>query len=144
MAVVIVDGVQLPMEIDTGATVSLTSKATYNSYWTARSRPKLEPADVSHRTYLREKLSVTGQATVTILGMLVIQGDGSSLLGRSSLYKLRVKVEKLTVYHTHSMISLESVLAKHMELFRGEPKLVKDAKVQIHVAKDCKPGYFKP
>ena len=135
MAVVIVDGFQLAMKIDTGATVSLISEATCNSYWTARSRPKLEPTDVSLRTYSGEKLSMRGQTNVTVsyhgqsqvLRTLVIQGDGRSRLWPSTITS-----------------SLESVLAKHTELFGEELELVKNAKVQIQVAKDCKPRYFKP
>lgn len=66
-----------------------------------------------------------GQANITVsyhgqlqgLRMLVIHGDRPSLLGRDWLYKLCVIAEKLAVYHTRSRISLESVLAKHMDLF---------------------------
>ena len=40
-----VNGATLPMELDTGASVSLTSENTYHNTWLARKRPPLQPSD---------------------------------------------------------------------------------------------------
>lgn len=56
------------MEIDTGAAVSIVSEATYNSTWTASSRPPLTYSNIVLRTYMYSghKLHVLGKIEVNV------------------------------------------------------------------------------
>ena len=142
----------LAMEIDTGATVSLISESTYTNRWSTRSRPHLEHTSVLLKTYSGGNLSVLGQIVVTVtyreqshrLPLLVVGGDGPSLLGRNWLYKLKVELEKLTIFHTQSASGLEGILTNHSELFKDELGLVKGTPVKLHVDASCKPHFFRP
>ena len=152
LAVVSVNGAPLAMEIDTGATVSLICKSTYTNRWSTRSRPHLEHTSVLLKTYSGRNLSVLGQIVVTVtyceqshrLPLLVVGGDGASHLGRNWLYKLKVELEKLTIFHTQSASGLEGILANHSELFKDELGLVKGTPVKLHVDASCKPRFFRP
>ena len=50
-ATVTIDGVQLQMEVDTGAALSLISKATYSKLWPAGQGPQLRKPAIRLRTY---------------------------------------------------------------------------------------------
>ena len=80
----------LDMELDTGAAVSLISKATYNRLW--ETAPQLVPTTTRLHTYSRQQLVVLGTLTVTVKyeaqqvvhPIIVVEGASPSLLGSSS------------------------------------------------------------
>ena len=82
-----VDGHQLVMEVDTGASLSLISRETYQQLWPSR---PLQASTVNLRTYSGERVGVLGGLDVNvgcgdqraILPLLVVEGSGLSLLGR--------------------------------------------------------------
>ena len=61
MACIEVEGSEIMMEVDTGASVSLVSERTYNKYWPNK---RLEKSAVTLRTYSKEKLRILGSMTV--------------------------------------------------------------------------------
>ena len=58
-----VDNCIIPMEVDTGASVSLMPYSTFARLWPGRS---LEPTSVRLRTYSNELLSVVGKCNVNV------------------------------------------------------------------------------
>ena len=46
-----VNGAQLPMQVDTGASLSIISEETYRTLWTSGSTPPLQESDVKLKTY---------------------------------------------------------------------------------------------
>ena len=91
-----VNGTELPMEVDTGASLTL-SKTTFDKLWNAQEAPNLQPTTSKLRTYTGENIEVLGIANLNVsfqeqnqeLQLLVVAGDGPSLLGRS-LSKIRL------------------------------------------------------
>ena len=88
---VLVNGRELCLEVDTGATMSIISRRTYNHTWPVGNTPHIKPTNVSLRTYTGEKIQVAGEISVEVslngqqehkLSLLVVKGDGPSLLGR--------------------------------------------------------------
>ena len=87
---VLIDKQQLLMEMDMGAAVPLVSEETYHRMWPQKS---LQQATTILRTCLGEQLSVCGCMNVEvfygdqqlILPLLVIKGNGPSLLGKDGL-----------------------------------------------------------
>ena len=79
-----VNGATLPMELDTGASVSLISENTYRNLWLAKRRPPLQPSDARLYTYSGELIKVLGIISVTVrykdqvkqLPLLVVPTDG--------------------------------------------------------------------
>lgn len=84
------DGKPLSMKLDTGASVSLVSEATFRSLY------KYRPIRLC--TYSGEMLKVVGETEVLVsygdqqaeLLLVVVEGDGASLLGRNWLQHIRL------------------------------------------------------
>ena len=80
------------MELDTGASVSIISLATYNHL---QSSP-LESSDIKLKTYSGEVNNVLGSIKVKVrynhdicdLSVFVVDGDGPNLMGRDWLSHL--------------------------------------------------------
>ena len=83
------------MEVDTGAAVLLVSEETYCYMWPQKS---LQQAATVLRIYSGEQLSVCGCVNVEVvyghqqltLPLLVIKGNGPSLLGKDWLSQLKL------------------------------------------------------
>ena len=83
----------LKMELDTGASVSVISEATFHSTWREEEAPILQPSGVKIHTYTGEEINVVGRIQVVVehnacnkeLPLLVVQGEGPSLMGRDWL-----------------------------------------------------------
>ena len=96
----LVNGTELSMEIDTGAAVSVISEGTFKSVWPGSSKPRLVRSMVELRTYSGQKLRVLGKTVVNVsfnnssaeLELIVVAGDGPTLLGRDWLTTLEIDV----------------------------------------------------
>lgn len=57
---------KLPMEVDTGASLSLNSEATYNTLWPESETPPLRHSSVKLQTYTKQELNVLGALEVYV------------------------------------------------------------------------------
>ena len=141
---------ELTMEVDTGASVSLISEATYKQLWQDNC-PKLNRTTVKLRTYSGEMLVVLGSITVDInyrsqeaqLPLLVVAGNGPSLLGKNWLQKIRLNWTELLHKVENEESALEEILLKHSEVFKEGLGLVKGYSAQIHVDPKSPPKFHK-
>ena len=140
------------MEIDTGASLSIISEATYLSTWPEGSRPPLRASSAKIRTYSGEALEVRGQIDVSVsykdhcieLQLLVLSCDGPSLLGRDWLRVLQLDWKELhSIRQQSSAQSLQSLLEKHSGVFKDELGSVKGVQVHIHVKADATPRFLR-
>ena len=92
------------MEMDTGASMSLIiSNAISQKLWPAQSSPTLQPSETKLHTYTGEQSDVLGTVLPNVqfkqqqetLPLLVVEGDGSSLLGHDWLYKIKLDWHEL-------------------------------------------------
>ena len=109
-----VNGVTLPMEFDTGASVSIISQV-----WEGiLSKTQLL------KTYTGEKLQVLGQLQVQVeygdqvqlLPLLVVAGSGPSLWGRNWLAAIRLNWAHIKQVH----MGFGPLLQKYNEVFQKE------------------------
>ena len=131
------------VELDTGASCSIISEATYRSLWPPESAPPLKPSPIKLRTYSGEDLPVKGSISVlvqyqdqeTSLPVTVVAGNGSSLLGRDWLLKLTLDWKSLCVCQVQNAAwkSLKSMLESHATLFNEELGLMKGRTAKLHV-----------
>ena len=87
------------MELDTGASLSLVNKQTYDKI----TNLQLQPTDV--QAYTGEVLQILGEAKVTCivnygeqtqqLVVYVVRGNGPNLLGRDWLSSLKVSIDNI-------------------------------------------------
>ena len=145
-----VNGVELQMEVDTGASASIISQTTYQKSWPTHA-PPLQPSNVKLRTYTGEELKVLGSLTTEVqylnqkarLHLLVVAGSGPSLLGRDWLAKIHLDWQNLQQLHTVRQDSLQDILAHHANVFNDELGLVKQTG-KIHIDPKAKPRFYKP
>eukprot|EP00731_Ephydatia_muelleri_P011471 Em0006g365a len=134
----------LEMEVDTGAAASVISEVTYKTLWKGKcnERPPLKHTNALLRTYTCERLRILGRIAVQVryqkqeanLSLLVIGGDGLSLLGRDWIGKFRFpSCLNRGIFHTSSQSALQEILGKHKELLKDELGLLKDTLVKIHL-----------
>ena len=145
-----VNQVNLRMEIDTGATVSIISKKTYDSLWPKTHAPKLESTDVPLRTYTRQPIKVLGSINVNVtyheqeksLSLLVVAGDGPSLLGRDWLHHISLYWRQINHVHSTSM-PCRSVLDHHPDVFKDELGHVNGTTAKFHIKPDAQPEFLR-
>ena len=88
---------QLTMEIDTGASVSVISEKVFRERLKG-SKTSLKETSVSLHTYTGDEINILGQCDVHVkhnnqyvkLPLIIVKGDGPSLLGRNWMHKLRL------------------------------------------------------
>ena len=88
----------LSMEVDTGASVSVISRKTYNKLWPSAQAPPLEYSDVRLQTYTGQALPVLGTVHLEVvcnnqtahLPLVMVKGHGPSLFGRDWLQHINL------------------------------------------------------
>ena len=102
-----------------GPSLSLVSEATCQRLWPNK---RLLPVTTTLKTYSGESLNVRGSLLVGVqhngqgakLSLLVVKGDGPSLLGRDWLQQLQIDWQ--TVNRVHES-PLDELLNKHKAVF---------------------------
>eukprot|EP00731_Ephydatia_muelleri_P012303 Em0006g1197a len=103
------------------------------------------------RTYTGEQLTLVGQVSVNVsyggkchrLPLLIVRGNGPSLLGRDWVSVLALKLEELSVLHTRNGDGLQGILERHADVFRDELGLDRGLKVKLHMKDSAKPRFYK-
>ena len=136
------------MKVDTGASLSLISEATYRNMWQSNP-PQLQPTEKVLSTYTGESLEVLGSLSVLVeygkqkpqLELLVIAGSKPSLLGRDWL--LAIKLDWRQLHHMRVPSALHKVLQKHATGFKDELGEVKGTTAKLHVDPQARPRFCK-
>ena len=140
-----VDKQPIVMEIDTGASVSVLSSATYREKFNGK---PLQASSVALRTYAEEPLKNLGSLTVEVehnsqkmeLPLFVVDGNGPNLLGRDWLEKL--SIDWRSVHHI-TVTKVSSVCQEFPEVFQEGLGTLKGFQATIHVDQDAKPVFCK-
>ena len=98
-------GIDLEMEFDTGATLSVISEQTYHKLLFAGKAPTLRNVTTQLTTYTGEAIEILGEVEVTVqykgqekqLKLLIVIGEGPSLLSRNWLS--HIKLDWSQLYH---------------------------------------------
>ena len=61
-----INGAELPMEVDTGVSLTLIGKSTFDKLWEAQAAPPLQSTNNKLRTYTGENIEVLGVANVDV------------------------------------------------------------------------------
>ena len=143
-----VNKVDLVMELDTGASLSLISESTYSSI--CNTLPPLSPSHVTLTTYTGEKISPLGTVDVKVsyqlqsatLPLLVVPGKGPNLLGRNWLEHIKLNWSDIKLI-TNSFSSLDDILEHHSSVFRPDLGKLRDIKAKLHIPSDARPRFFR-
>ena len=145
MVTVEADGVGLQMEVDTGSSVSLVSQSTFRKLWPER---KLSECNYRLRSYAEEPIKVLGCMEVEVkykgqevrLPLIVVEGSGPTLLGRSWLENVVLDWHEIRHLSTSS---LQDVLNKYPDVFREGLGTLKNFEAKIHVDTNATPRFCK-
>ena len=137
----------LDMELDTGASLSIISEKTLYSLWSTQARPKLETSSVKLHTYTKEAIRVVGSINVEVtyktqaktLPLLVVAGEGPSLIGRNWLTELKLDWHEL--HQMYQQKDLQMILNSHKAVFKEELGKAVGVTATLHVSDNAKP-YF--
>ena len=132
---------ELPMEVDTGASLSIISEQTYHSLIKA---PALLPTQARLRTYTGEPMPVLGLITVPVhhnnqqktLPLLVVKGGRPSLLGRDWLQQ--------AIHQVCLIDDVRAILDRYAGLFQEELGTLQGTKVKLLMDSDVQPKSCKP
>ena len=80
----LLNAIEVEMEVDTGASATIMSEATYRRTWPKVKAPLLQPTQTRLQTYTGEPLTVLGAITVDVqyhkqsatLPLVVVLGSG--------------------------------------------------------------------
>lgn len=145
MVEVELNGHQLSMELDTGASVSLISAKTDQAIF--KDMP-LQESTAALTTYSGEQLEVLGQRQVEVvvegqratLPLIVVAGHGQSLFGRDWLRVIRLNWKSIGLVQRHS---LEDLLKEFEDVFRPGLGTLKGYQAKIIVDPDAKPRFCR-
>ena len=122
-AVVKANGNLLPMEIDTGASVSVVGEKTLKTIQKGETTLELQQTSVRLQAYTGETIPVLGSVIVPVehngqtrtLPLIVTEGSGPSLLGRDWLSALRLDWK--VIFSVEATLSLQQILDKYSDVF---------------------------
>ena len=138
----------VPMEVDTGSVVSIISEKTYKKRF---SDMPLTKSSILLSTYTKEKIAVLGKLTEQVeyekqkkrLSVVVIKGEGPSLLGRDWLMQLKLNWKSLAVNMVKQQTQLESLLDRYSEVFKQTLGTITSYKAKLHLKEGAKPKFNK-
>ena len=133
------------MEIDTGASVSITSREVFEQICEGESHLELEKPAVHLQTYTGESIKVCGSAAVNVthngqtrsLPLIVTDGNGPTLLGHNWLEPLRL--DWRSIFHVGRNLSLQQVLAQHADVFKEGLGELQGTTAKIHIDSNTHP-----
>ena len=142
---VLVDNCSVPMEVDTGASVTLISESTFFQLWPGRG---LSETSVRLQTYSKEPLVVMGTTEVDVsyqgqsatLPLVVVKGQGPTLLGRNWLGKIRLNWGE--IHYTRSP-GLHQLLGEYEEIFQEGLGTFRGYEAKIEVDPAATPRFCK-
>ena len=145
-----VNGHNLEFQVDTGASLSLINKHTYENLLGGN---ELEENHTTLQTYTGEKIKVLGEQNVTVkysdqehvLPLIVVEGKGPPLLGRNWLEKVRLNWAELQSNVLRCDSHPENLLQvhKYKQLFSDTPGRIRNQKGVIRISDEERPKFFK-
>ena len=145
--------VTVDKEVDTGASVSLISKDTYDKLRAnLKTAPPLQKSDILLRIYTDEHLDVVGSVSVDVrykehiahLPLTMVAGRGLSLLGQNWLQHIKFDWKALRLVGT--ALTLASLLDRHKALFCNKLGTVKTlgTSANLYVDPQTRLRFYKP
>ena len=147
-----VNGADLSMELDTGATLSIISEETYRKLFSAGKAPTLKASKAQLKTYTGEVIQILGEIEVKIqykgqekkLNLLVVAGKGPSLLGRDWLNHIKLDWSQLNHLHTSATsTSCQQIFDRHKTVFEEGLGKVEGTTAKFHINPDIQPRFYK-
>jgi len=145
------DGVSTSMEVDTGAAVTLMSETAFRTVF-----PSMEIQKTAEvlTTYTKARIDVVGKVWVTVeyegrtyteMPVLIVRGEGDTLLGRNWLSVIRLNWPRINpVRAVNASRDVDELLDKHKALFDEGVGELKGVKATLHLQEGFQPVFKRP
>lgn len=143
---VTINDIPVTMELDTGAAVSIISKAAYSKHWPNK---PLERCQTRLNTYSGERINVCGSMNVDVrcegqshkVPLIVVDSKGPNLFGRDWLRVFKLNWKCISNVMQES--SLQEVLGKYGQVFEEGLRTLVNFKAKIYVDPKAIPKFYK-
>ena len=140
-----INNCSVPMEVDTGASVSIMSETLYHKLWPRRG---LKETTIRLQTYSKEPIPVVGATQVCVgyegqtatLPLVVVKGQGPTLLGRNWLNQIRLNWSQI---HYTTCPGLHDLLTKYSKVFQEGLGSFEGYEAKIMVDPNASPRFYK-
>ena len=148
---IILNGHQVPMEIDTGSAKTVIGEEVFNQIQTGDKEISLVPSETVLSTYSGETISPIGKAEVPVkygnkefnLFVEVTKCKTHPLIGRNWLSIIKLDWHKLLKVSESSVQSVQDLCKEFPKLFQEGLGTVSGVKAKIHVDDGARPIYCK-
>ena len=135
------NGIVLPMEVDTGAAVCMISQHTYCKH------VRLLQAALQLHTYTDKRLAVEGKCKVTVEykgqqtqeDIYVVAGQGPLLLGQNILQHIKLDWVSICKVHFPTQKALSSLLNSYGAVFSDQLGTFVNHKAKLHLREGAVP-----
>ena len=149
---VFLNDVSVKMELDTGASVSVITTATYRRIQQQAYVAPLQPTETKLRSYSGEYIQVQGITQFKVryankelfLSIHVVKEDGPNLMGRDWLNYFEVNLRDLNVVTEQHSLPLKAVLDRYAAVFSEEIGCLQGSPVKLAVRENATPKFYKP
>jgi len=146
---VLINGVPVRMELDTGASASIISQETYQFIAAQSEVPPLQNSTLKLTTYTGERIKLLGSTAVPVsygqreetLVLHVVTGRGPSLMGRDWLSKLEVSIGMINSLEDSNQ--LDDLLEEYSDVFRSGLGCLQGMKVHLTIDSSVTPKFHK-
>ena len=109
---------------------------------------KVYKSDLILKTYTGEPIQITGNLHIWVhygeQFAKLVEGNGTSLLGKNWLKYLRLDWSQITQMHATQMKSLNSILDEHKALFENGLGTIEPYRATLQLNPDATPKFHKP
>ena len=148
----LIQGALVSMELDTGATLSIISHQIYDTAWTGTQVPPIKPSNVKLRTYMGEGIPVDVAIEVDVsyqdqkahLSLLVVSGNGPSLMGRDWLCHVKLDWTILHQLQIDPTNDLEKMIDRHKDILKQELGKIKGVTANLYLNAKTQPRLSSP
>ena len=143
----LLNGKKLNMEVDTGTALSIISEATRKCMFADET---LHPSSLVLKTYTDERMEVMGTLNMRVQYgeqkklVLVVGGNGTSLLGQNCLKHIKLDWSSILTVQTIKMKPLHTLMQSHQQLFSEGLGQIEPFTATLHVRPDTTLRFFKP
>jgi hypothetical protein len=140
----LLNGISVPMEIDTGASKSVISRKTLTNI-----DGKMKPTHVKLRTYTGEEIPIVGETMIRVSSgnqtrdftAIVVEGDGPDLVGRDWLQSIQLNWH--SIFKTLESTDENDLIRDFEGIFDGERGTYQGIKAKIILKDGAQAKYFK-
>ena len=144
----IINGKEIEMEVDTGAAVSIMGEKTVQEMFP---EVQLKKSDIVLKTYTAESMEVVGEIDVEVeyqgqtekLVLVVVSGNGPTLLGRNWLQVIKLNWNQIAHTRLDQVKCLDALLAKFSDVISDKLGTMTHHRAKLYLKENATPKFCK-